>query len=123
VRDVRARIAFYASTPSYRAAFDHLGLGELADECKALSKALQWEELPQYISDDILHEFAVVGTHDEIGSRLLDRFGAVVTDVEFSIAVTSDAEKESLRQLAQQIQSADDAPARHNIKGLPFTEA
>lgn len=123
VRDARARIAFYASTPSYRAAFDHLGLGELADECKALSKAQQWEELPQYISDDVLHEFAVVGTHDEIGSRLLDRFGAVVTDVEFSIAVTSDAEKESLRQLAQQIQSADDAPARHNIKGLPFTEA
>lgn len=31
IRDARARIAFYASTPSYRAAFDHLGLGALAD--------------------------------------------------------------------------------------------
>ena len=47
VVDARARIAFYASTPGYRAAFDHLGLGALADEAKVLSKAQRWEELPR----------------------------------------------------------------------------
>ena len=35
VRDVRARVAFYASTPQYRAAFAHLGLGDLADRVEA----------------------------------------------------------------------------------------
>ena len=47
VRDVRARISFYASTPQYRAAFAHHGLGDLADELKLLSRAQRWEEMPQ----------------------------------------------------------------------------
>ena len=117
VRDARARIAFYASTPGYRAAFDHLGLGDLADECKELSKAQKWEELPEFITDDILHQFAVIGTHEEIGTKLIERFGALVTDVEFSIAVTNDKEKEALRKLASDIQSDDGSRARATING------
>ena len=64
--------------PGYRAAFDHLGLGELADEAKVLSKAQRWEELPPLIDDDVLHTFVTVGTYDEIADRLHDRFGDVV---------------------------------------------
>ena len=45
--DVRARISFYASTPQYRAAFAHHGLGDLADELKLLSRAQRWEEMPR----------------------------------------------------------------------------
>lgn len=115
VRDARARIAFYASTPGYRGAFEHLGLGELADECKELSKAQRWEELPQFITDDILHQFAVIGTYDEIGAKVVERFGRLVTNVEFSIAVTNDTEKEALRKLALDIQSDDGSAARHTI--------
>jgi len=36
---MRARIAFYASTPQYRAAYDHLAMGNLADRLKLLSRA------------------------------------------------------------------------------------
>jgi len=73
VRDVRARIAFYASTPHYRAAFDHLGLGALADEAKILSRAQRWEELPPLISDAVLDQYATIGTYDEIAEKLLNR--------------------------------------------------
>lgn len=117
VRDARARIAFYASTPGYRAAFAHLGLGDLADEAKHLSKAQRWEELPVLIDDDVLDLFAVIGTYDEIGARLLDRFRSVVTDVEFSISVRDDEDRETLRELARLVQSDDDAPARAAITG------
>ena len=96
VVDARARIAFYASTPGYRAAFDHLGLGALADEAKVLSKAQRWEELPPLIDDDVLHTFVTVGTHDEIADRLHDRFGDVVTHCEFSVAVADESDRAAL---------------------------
>lgn len=105
IRDVRARIAFYASTPQYRAAFEHLGLGDLADRLKLLSRAQRWEELPQHIDDDLLNTFVTIGTYDTIARKLCDRFGKVVTHCEFSIAVKNDADREILRGLAKDIQS------------------
>src|SRR6185295_15633717 len=87
VRDARARIAFYASTPQYRAAFEHLGLADLADRLKLLSRAQRWEEMPQHISDDVLERFVTIATWDRIGRKLGERYGHVVTNCEFSIAV------------------------------------
>jgi probable F420-dependent oxidoreductase len=107
VRDARARIAFYASTPGYAAAFEHLGLDDLAREAKEHSKAQRWEELPRLISDEVLHQFVVVGgTYDSIAEGLLDRYRDLVTDVEFSIAVRNDEDRATLRQLAALLRSA-----------------
>jgi probable F420-dependent oxidoreductase len=118
VRDVRARISFYASTPQYRAAFDHLGLGDLADRLKLLSRAQKWEEMPQHIDDDVLHQFVTIGTYDTITKKLLDRYSGLITDCEFSIAVKTDADKERLRALAKEIQSESAALARRAILGV-----
>src|SRR5580658_917388 len=119
VRDARARIAFYASTPQYRAAFDHLGLGDLADRLKLLSRAQRWEEMPQHISDDVLHQFVTIGTYGTIAARLCERFGRVITHCEFSIAVKTDADKHVLRDLAKTIQSQSLDSARRTILGAP----
>lgn len=115
--DVRARISFYASTPQYRAAFDHHGLGDLADELKLLSRAQRWEEMPRYISDDILHTFVTVGTYDQIARKLLDRYSGVVTHCEFSIPVNGDGDKDRLHDLAKAIQSQRLDEARKAIVG------
>jgi alkanesulfonate monooxygenase SsuD/methylene tetrahydromethanopterin reductase-like flavin-dependent oxidoreductase (luciferase family) len=109
IRDARARIAFYASTPAYRAAFDHLGLSDLANEAKLLSRSQKWEELPKLISDTILDQFAVIGTYDTVGRKLTERFGKVVTNSEFSIPVRNEAEKEALGKLVKDIQSGGDS--------------
>ncbi len=105
IRDARARIAFYASTPTYFAAFAHLGLHDLANECKLLSRSKQWEELPKRISDDVLQQFAVIDTYERIGDRLCEQFGSVVTDIEFSIAVNDDRDREILAGLTRTIQA------------------
>jgi probable F420-dependent oxidoreductase len=117
IRDARARIAFYASTPSYRAAFEHLGLGDLADQAKLLSRAQRWEDLPELISDDVLGQFAVIGTYDRIGATLIERFGPVVTDAEFSIPVRDDAEHEILAGLVKEMQAAETETVRAAIAG------
>lgn len=108
VRDARARLAFYASTPGYRRAFAHLGLGELADEAKVLSKQQRWEELPPPIDDGVLDSFVTVGTYDEIAGRLRDRFGRVVTHCEFSVAVTDASDRDALAGMIAALQADDD---------------
>jgi probable F420-dependent oxidoreductase len=117
VRDARARIAFYASTPAYVAAFEHLGLGDMAREAAVLSKAQRWEELPGLIDDRTLHQFVCVGTYDEIGARLIERYRRVVTDIEFSIAVQTGQDQETLRDIATAIQREDESAARAAIMG------
>ena len=117
VRDTRARISFYASTPQYRAAFDHLGLGALADELKLLSRAQRWEEMPRFIDDKILNTFVTIGTYDQIARKLVDRYAGVVTHCEFSIPVNGPADRERLRDLAKTIQSESLAKARKAIAG------
>lgn len=106
IRDVRARVAFYAGTPSYRAAFEFHGLAGLADQLKVLSRQQRWDEMPDLISDEVLDTFAVVGTFDEIGDKLKARYGHVATNVEFSIPVADEHDEQSLRQLIGDIRGA-----------------
>ena len=117
LRDVRARIAFYASTPQYRAAFAHHGLGDLADRLKLLSRAQRWEEMPKHITDEVLHAYVTVGTYDEIASKLCERYSGVVTHCEFSIPVNDSADKERLRRVAKAIQSQSLDKVRRTICG------
>lgn len=117
VRDARARIAFYASTPGYVVAFEHLGLGDLAAEAKLLSKAQRWEELPRLISDDVLHTFVTIGTYETIGTLLLERFRSVVTHCEFSIAVRTEDDRKRLGEIVRSFHATSDEDARATITG------
>ena len=117
IRDARARIAFYASTPAYLPCFEHVGLGDLAQEAKLLSREQKWEDLPGLISDDVLEQFVVFGTYDVIGRKLMDRYGDVVTNCEFSIPVRNDEEKRVMRQLVHDLHGAGEERARATILG------
>ena len=101
VRDVRARIAFYASTPTYLIAFESQGYGEVARNLQAYSRAQRWDEMPAFISDEMLDHYVVIGTHDEIAGKLRARFDAVATHLEFAIPVAGDADQATLRDLLQ----------------------
>jgi hypothetical protein len=65
----------------------------------------------------VLHEFVTVGTYDEIGGKLLERYADVVTDIEFSIALQAPGDRETLAELAALLQGASDATARATIAG------
>ena len=99
VRDVRARIAFYASTPTYLIAFESQGYGEVARGLQSYSRAQRWDEMPDFISDEMLDHYAVIGTYDEIAAKLKRRFGAVASHLEFAIPVADESDKTALRDL------------------------
>jgi len=105
VRDVRARIAFYASTPAYLIAFESEGYGEIARTLQTYSRAQRWEEMPAFIDDRMLDAYAVIGTYDEIAAKLKARFAGRVTDLQFAIPVAGDADRTALRGLLADLRS------------------
>jgi probable F420-dependent oxidoreductase len=78
------RLAFYGSTPAYRAVLEQQGLGELQSQLHALTRQGRWAELGSLITDDVLQRFAVVGTASEIAPKIWERFGDVITDFSLS---------------------------------------
>ena len=80
--------------------------GDLADRLKLLSRAQRWEEMPQHIDDDVLHTFVTIATYDTIARKLCDRYGDVVTNCEFSIAVHDDADRAALAGMIADLHAA-----------------
>ena len=64
----------------------------------------RWEEMPAFISDEVLHTYATVGTYDEIADKLHARYGHIVTNAEFSIPVDSPAAQAKLSAMVKRLQ-------------------
>lgn len=99
IRTVRARVAFYLSTPSYRRTFELHDWGDIAEQASALSKQQRWEELPELVHDEMLHTVATVATHDKIAAALNERYAGRVDRIEFSIPVRTPQDAEAWRAI------------------------
>ncbi len=100
---VRARVAFYLSTPSYRRTFELHGWGDIAEQASVLSKQQKWDDLPALVHDEMLHTVATLGTHDTIASQLVERYRGRVDRIEFSMPVTTAAEEATYRRVLDEI--------------------
>ncbi len=83
IQGTKARIAFYGSTPAYRQVLELHGWGEAQDELNVLSKQGRWDDMADVITDEMLHEFSVVGTPAEVGPRLLAKTDKVFERLTF----------------------------------------
>jgi probable F420-dependent oxidoreductase len=81
IKRAKARIAFYASTPAYRGVLDLHGFGDLQPELTALSKQGQWDEMGALIPDEFLEVMAVIGTPEEAGRGLHERWADVASSI------------------------------------------
>ncbi len=99
VRTVRARVAFYLSTPSYRRAFEVHGWADIAAQASVLSRQQRWEELPDLVDDEMLHTVATIGTYDEIADLLNERYAHRVDRIEFSVPVHGPADADAFRAI------------------------
>jgi probable F420-dependent oxidoreductase len=101
---VRAQLAFYASTPSYRGVLDLHGWGALQEELTALSKQGHWGQMPMLIDDDMLTTLAVVAPPHEVGPELQRRLGGVVTRI--TLYMPYDIDRESVDDTVAGVRSA-----------------
>ncbi len=75
---VRAQVAFYASTPSYRPVLDCHGWGETGERLSRLAARHQWAEMPREISDEMLETFAVIASPGDLPGKLLDKYDGLL---------------------------------------------
>ncbi len=71
---VRSQIAFYASTPSYRAVMEHHGWEDLQEQLSMKARRGKWDEMPELISDEMLEKIAVIAPYDELGHKVKERY-------------------------------------------------
>jgi probable F420-dependent oxidoreductase len=89
----RQQIAFYGSTPAYRAVLELHGWGGLQDDLNKMSKEGKWVEMGELIDDEILNTFAVVGEPEQIAPELKRRYGDVIDRISFYSPYKSDPER------------------------------
>ncbi len=73
----RAQIAFYASTPSYRAVMALHGWNETADKLSAYAARGEWAEMPALLTDEMLSEFCLVTSGGKLADDLKRRYGDI----------------------------------------------
>lgn len=81
--EIKSQIAFYASTPSYRRVLDLHGWGDFGDEMNQMTKAGKWDEMWQYVSDEMLGEFAVIAPPDELPYAVRERYTGLLDRVAY----------------------------------------
>jgi probable F420-dependent oxidoreductase len=104
VSTVRSRISFYASTRTYRAVFDLHGWGDIGEQLSVLSRQQRWDEMERHVSDEMVHEIAVVAPYDTIAQAVADRYDGLCDRVEFSIPASDPDERARLAEMVRSIQ-------------------
>ncbi|HWM34063.1 MAG TPA: TIGR03617 family F420-dependent LLM class oxidoreductase [Pseudolysinimonas sp.] len=84
IEATRRQVAFYGSTPAYRGVLELHGWGEAAERLHAASTRGQWDEMGRVVTDEMLAEFAVVGSPAEVAAGVRDRFAGRVTRLSFN---------------------------------------
>ena len=80
-RALKQRIAFYGSTRTYHAVLNFHGWNDVGAELHRLSVEGKWQEMPRLIADEMLDEFAIVGTYDELVGKVKARCDGVFSTV------------------------------------------
>jgi probable F420-dependent oxidoreductase len=79
--DIRARLAFYGSTPGYGVVFDVSGWPGIGERLTALQREGDFAAMTALITDDMVDSLAVTSTWDELPGRLLERYGDRADDI------------------------------------------
>lgn len=100
---VRQRIAFYASTRTYKAVLDVHGWGDLTERLHAMAARGQWEAMGREITDEMIEAFCVVSTPAELGPKLRQRFDGVVDRLFLNLTYEPAAKKIDWRRLVREL--------------------
>ena len=102
---VKQRIAFYASTPAYHPVLAFHGWMDAAEELHRLSREGKWPEMARVIRDEMLDEWAVAATWDDLADALAKRCrpfaGAILLDLPPDLRSDDGRVREMVRALQQ----------------------
>jgi probable F420-dependent oxidoreductase len=83
---VRQQLAFYSSTRTYHSVLDFYGWTDIGQQLHTLSIEGKWPDMMKLISDEMLEEFATIGTYDQIVPKIKERWGGVCSTLFLAMA-------------------------------------
>jgi probable F420-dependent oxidoreductase len=92
----RKQVAFYASTRTYRKVMELHGWGDVCDRLHEHSVKGEWDRMAQEVTDDVLDEFVVEGTREEMGGVMRRRYGDLVDRVRLYLPFDGDMKWKAL---------------------------
>jgi probable F420-dependent oxidoreductase len=100
---VRNQIALYGSTPAYRPVFDMHGWNDLQPQLQGLVKTGRLAEAPELVTEEILAEFSVRGSFEEVTERMRAKYEGVVDRVGFYIPVIGGANEKQWEEVVKSL--------------------
>lgn len=86
----RYRIAFYGSTPSYGPVMALHGWEDLAGKLHQMTRAGEWDKMAATVPDEVLDEFVVSATYEQLPAAIEQRFGGLSDTVEVNFETGTD---------------------------------
>ena len=104
---LRERVALYASTPEYRPMLEMHGWESKFSAFIDLAREGKWEEMGDHVTDEMLDEYCVVGTPEEVAKKLAARFGGVTQRVQLDDEWFEDMSDADIRDLVAAIKKIE----------------
>jgi alkanesulfonate monooxygenase SsuD/methylene tetrahydromethanopterin reductase-like flavin-dependent oxidoreductase (luciferase family) len=105
-KSLKQHISFYASTRTYHAVLEFHGWEDVGLELHRLSREGKWMEMPKLITDDMLEEWAIVATYDELISKLVERSRGLFTTVQLGIPTSLLKDEDRVRAMIAELHAA-----------------
>ena len=105
-RALKQQIAFYASTRTYHAVLEYHGWEDVGQELHRLSREGKWTEMPDCITDEMLEEWAIVATYDELIPKLIERSRGLYTTIQLGIPTKLMKDTDRVRDMIAQLHAA-----------------
>ena len=102
--ELRQPISFYGSTRTYLNVFDTHGLGELGLMLHDMSVKGEWERMVQSIPLDVVREFAVSSTYEDLPAVLSKRMD-YASRVSFAAPSDTPEDEDRLVDLISRVQA------------------
>jgi hypothetical protein len=100
---IRQRIAFYASTRTYKTVLEAHGWGDLTERLHAMAGRGAWEAMGREITDDMLDAFCIISTPAMLGQKLRERFNGLVDRLFLNLTYEPAAKKIDWPRLIQEL--------------------
>jgi probable F420-dependent oxidoreductase len=103
---VREQVAFYASTPNYRALLEHHGFDALGKELSDLMRRGEYKEMFKRVPDALMDAVAVAAEPDKLGTALRQRYEGVLERVSLYFPMPEGAAEAPWRHFVAEFRAA-----------------
>ncbi|MBI3954245.1 MAG: TIGR03617 family F420-dependent LLM class oxidoreductase [Chloroflexi bacterium] len=102
---IRTQVAFYGSTRTYHNVFELHGWKDIGPKLHEMSLKGQWGEMAKAVPDNVLEEFALICTLDDVVDKVKKRYGGYATSLGLSLPARTPQETEKAKKAIQALKA------------------